>query len=275
MRKILTLFLTSSLTTLAYAEMKNANWASLGQNLYLNRNSITVYENPKQIHAQMYLEEEDKYFKYVSALTVDCKTKNFYFDDLIYKYDNDFHINGTINNIETTKQKPKKITNEAVPSVLLTLCDDSKNAEFISDPKVEKLKYDRNSSGQMYNLVRTDEWLIFHWVINGMYPDSYLEKSKISQCKTSQSCLVVASLISNYLSLNFIPDQYRYQDIQSQNIKKLALANNLTELKKYKLNRDWFNSIFAQAESSLKKDDPKLSRIYALLLYYQDVTASK
>lgn len=269
MKKLLIFTLSAYLIPLANAQ--KADWQPLNDSMYLDKNSILVSSPPKQVSASMYIEVKEYKTKFLSRLTVDCKNQSFYLDDIIYKYDSDFSLIGGLKNTESqsTKQSPKKITNEAVPSVLLTLCDDSKNLEYRETENAKKLKYDRNSIGQMYKFIQRDEWLIFHWVMNNR------EEIKTGICKpTSQAekkaCVVVDGLVENYSSLNFIPDDYRYQNNPNGNIKQLALDGKLSELKKYKLYSTWSQVIFKQAENNYKSDK-MLPKIYALLLFYEDV----
>ena len=69
--------------------------------------------------------------------------------------------------------------------------------------------------------------------------------------------------------LNYIPDNYRYQN--AINIKQLALSGKLDVLKSIKLYSTWSSSIYKKAES-YSRSSQELSRVYALLLFYEDVT---
>lgn len=244
-------------------------WRSLAGVMYLDENSVVVTNEPKLVHATIYVRNSQTNENLLSNTTVDCKDNTYYIDDLIQVYDENFILKRAILSPINTRQDQKKITSESLYLALVTLCNDSNNGKFREKGSDLKSYYDRNSIGQLYNFINTKEWFLFHGMVSGFDTINVKGCESNNKLENTRECKSAKGLLQNYGSLNYIPDTYRYQN--SMNIKQLALSGKLDVLKSIKLYSSWSSSIYKKAES-YSKSNQELSRIYALLLFYEDVT---
>ena len=266
--KILT-FLVITLFSCMTAHAAERKWRSLAGVMYLDENSVVVTNEPKLVNATIYVHNSKTNENLLSNTTVDCKDNTYYIDDLIQVYDEKFVLKRAILSPINTRQDPKKITSESLYLALVTLCNDSNNERFREKVSNLKSRYDRNSIGQLYNFMGTNEWFLFHGMVSGFDTINVKGCESNNKLENTTDCKSAKGLLQNYGSLNYIPDNYRYQN--AINIKQLALSGKLDVLKSIKLYSTWSSSIYKKAES-YSRSSQELSRVYALLLFYEDVT---